>query len=151
MLFVFIFFLMIRRPPRSTRTDTLFPYTTLFRSAADLPLLRHSPSVRGPVRQARLHQVDDVEQTIPDSALMLPACAPIFSLQRRPPRHPAAARRPEIPSLPLVRCPPQESKTMIKNKILSRAQFPPLDAPAPFTPHAPDQPRSHLAPRAPPP
>src|SRR3546814_4997645 len=33
MLFVvFFFFLMIRRPPRSTRTDTLFPYTTLFRS-----------------------------------------------------------------------------------------------------------------------
>src|SRR3546814_15330101 len=30
-LFAF-FFLMIRRPPRSTRTDTLFPYTTLFRS-----------------------------------------------------------------------------------------------------------------------
>src|SRR3546814_20323205 len=31
--FVMIFFfLMIRRPPRSTRTDTLFPYTTLFRS-----------------------------------------------------------------------------------------------------------------------
>src|SRR3546814_3350263 len=28
------FFLMIRRPPRSTRTDTLFPYTTLFRSLA---------------------------------------------------------------------------------------------------------------------
>src|SRR3546814_11232980 len=30
----FVIFLMIRRPPRSTRTDTLFPYTTLFRSAA---------------------------------------------------------------------------------------------------------------------
>src|SRR3546814_15978985 len=29
------FFLMIRRPPRSTRTDTLFPYTTLFRSDMD--------------------------------------------------------------------------------------------------------------------
>src|SRR3546814_10764877 len=29
------FFLMIRRPPRSTRTDTLFPYTTLFRSVPD--------------------------------------------------------------------------------------------------------------------
>src|SRR3546814_11893138 len=27
-----ILFLMVRRPPRSTRTDTLFPYTTLFRS-----------------------------------------------------------------------------------------------------------------------
>src|SRR3546814_11751983 len=32
-LWLFLFFLMIRRPPRSTRTDTLFPYTTLFRSA----------------------------------------------------------------------------------------------------------------------
>src|SRR3546814_14923516 len=32
-------FLMIRRPPRSTRTDTLFPYTTLFRSLQHL--LRH--------------------------------------------------------------------------------------------------------------
>src|SRR3546814_16940755 len=31
---LFFFFLMIRRPPRSTRTDTLFPYTTLFRSPA---------------------------------------------------------------------------------------------------------------------
>src|SRR3546814_15855433 len=31
-LLCFFFFLMIRRPPRSTRTDTLFPYTTLFRS-----------------------------------------------------------------------------------------------------------------------
>src|SRR3546814_5766051 len=30
---VCVFFLMIRRPPRSTRTDTLFPYTTLFRSS----------------------------------------------------------------------------------------------------------------------
>src|SRR3546814_4519235 len=29
---MYLFFLMIRRPPRSTRTDTLFPYTTLFRS-----------------------------------------------------------------------------------------------------------------------
>src|SRR3546814_6379538 len=32
--FLLFFFLMIRRPPRSTRTDTLFPYTTLFRSPA---------------------------------------------------------------------------------------------------------------------
>src|SRR3546814_13166393 len=30
-----LFVLMIRRPPRSTRTDTLFPYTTLFRSPDD--------------------------------------------------------------------------------------------------------------------
>src|SRR3546814_12898598 len=35
LLFSYFFFLMIRRPPRSTRTDTLFPYTTLFRSERD--------------------------------------------------------------------------------------------------------------------
>src|SRR3546814_11682017 len=35
LLFYFIFFLMIRRPPRSTRTATLFPYTTLFRSGEE--------------------------------------------------------------------------------------------------------------------
>src|SRR3546814_1705870 len=37
--FCCFFFLMIRRPPRSTRTYTLFPYTTLFRSAAGKPIL----------------------------------------------------------------------------------------------------------------
>src|SRR3546814_3826850 len=34
---------MIRRPPRSTRTDTLFPYTTLFRSAAIPALGQEGP------------------------------------------------------------------------------------------------------------
>src|SRR3546814_3463890 len=44
-----IFFLMIRRPPRSTRTDTLFPYTTLFRSKydADGQLTKIGVSFRG--------------------------------------------------------------------------------------------------------
>src|SRR3546814_20383600 len=31
--YLFLFFILVRRPPRSTRTDPLFPYTTLFRSA----------------------------------------------------------------------------------------------------------------------
>src|SRR3546814_14117536 len=46
------FFLMIRRPPRSTRTDTLLPYPTLFRSPRDgaRRLERHSPRRR---REAR--------------------------------------------------------------------------------------------------
>src|SRR3546814_1296357 len=35
------FFLVIRRPPRSTRTDTLFPYTTLFRSARKFAVESH--------------------------------------------------------------------------------------------------------------
>src|SRR3546814_2981904 len=39
-IFVFFFFLMIRRPPRSTRTDTLFPYTTLFRSGRQPDVIR---------------------------------------------------------------------------------------------------------------
>src|SRR3546814_4441347 len=45
LFFLFVFtvfvFLMIRRPPRSTRTDTLFPYTTLFRSAGIRILRQH--------------------------------------------------------------------------------------------------------------
>src|SRR3546814_16279207 len=40
-----LFFLMIRRPPRSTRTDTHFPYTTLFRSAALASRTRFSLSI----------------------------------------------------------------------------------------------------------
>src|SRR3546814_10698782 len=39
------FFLMILRPPRSTRTDTLFPYTTLFRSELDLAVHVHDRQV----------------------------------------------------------------------------------------------------------
>src|SRR3546814_2388155 len=35
---IYFFVLMIRRPPRSTRTDTLFPYTTLFRSVTEIAL-----------------------------------------------------------------------------------------------------------------
>src|SRR3546814_9833556 len=50
------FFLMIRRPPRSTRTDTLFPYTTLFRSA-DSP--EHP---RGSGERAAEHLVDQLGQ-----------------------------------------------------------------------------------------
>src|SRR3546814_4392415 len=46
-----IFFLMIRRPPRSTRTDTLFPYTTLFRSQRRICGRRH-PRRRPPEKRA---------------------------------------------------------------------------------------------------
>src|SRR3546814_8808815 len=55
-----VFFLMIRRPPISTRTDTLFPYTTLFRSdhyarrrVASIMDVRHRT-----VRQADVHDVE---------------------------------------------------------------------------------------------
>src|SRR3546814_18445332 len=42
----FFFFLRIRRPPVSTRTDTPFPYTTLFRSAIPLPGELGRPRIR---------------------------------------------------------------------------------------------------------
>src|SRR3546814_21174478 len=50
LLLVNFFFLMIRRPPRSTRTDTLFPYTTLFRSLR----LAHRPLRPRAQRQPQL-------------------------------------------------------------------------------------------------
>src|SRR3546814_2134381 len=53
------FFLMIQRPPRPTRTDTLFPYTTLFRSAP-MP-----ESARSPRMQPLL---DEIKQGFPVSA-----------------------------------------------------------------------------------
>src|SRR3546814_7782601 len=56
-LFCFFFFLMIRRPPRSTRTDTLFPYTTLFRSNS---LLAYAVK-RGLLTENPLAGVDHVE------------------------------------------------------------------------------------------
>src|SRR3546814_14307149 len=54
----FFFFLMIRRPPRSTRTDTLFPYTTLFRSGG----LARNPSelIRQPAAEKPLVGATDV-------------------------------------------------------------------------------------------
>src|SRR3546814_2955079 len=67
----FLFFLMIRRPPRSTRTDTLFPYTTLFRSAevdvADLDDAdgRVDAQVAGDAQRLVAAPIDDrVEQRI---------------------------------------------------------------------------------------
>src|SRR3546814_8643025 len=71
------FFLMIRRPPRSTRTDTLFPYTTLFRADAEFPRPRIGfgleqaitarPALISPIRRVvevhelreELHLLDD--------------------------------------------------------------------------------------------
>src|SRR3546814_7836633 len=60
MLHVSLFFFTLRRPPRSTRTDTLFPYTTLFRSgsfvgaAANLNLTQTAVSARIRVLEEQL-------------------------------------------------------------------------------------------------
>src|SRR3546814_9320119 len=47
---------MIRRPPRTTRTDTLFPYTTLFRSRGDARLARRLERRTGTGAHRRLVQ-----------------------------------------------------------------------------------------------
>src|SRR3546814_5266765 len=55
------FFLMIRRPPRSTLTDTLFPYTTLFRSGLHAEAVDHGGEFgrgRYVVEIATLHVLD---------------------------------------------------------------------------------------------
>src|SRR3546814_8760410 len=53
---------MIRRPPRSTRTDTLFPYTTLFRSDA-------KAGVENALREHRQHdEAGDYERAIINAA-----------------------------------------------------------------------------------
>src|SRR3546814_3856486 len=62
LLFVVIcFFLMIRRPPRSTRTDTLFPYTTLFRSQDGRGLTR--PELAVLLSSSKLLMQDAIEQS----------------------------------------------------------------------------------------
>src|SRR3546814_19305434 len=66
LLFIF-FFLMIRRPPRSTRTDTLFPYTTLFRSrwlvdphAERLGCDQYAKALPGSADEVALHRSFDI-------------------------------------------------------------------------------------------
>src|SRR3546814_8109867 len=65
-LYIYFFFLMILRPPRSTRTDTLFPYTTLFRSGQgrvdlvldlDKRIQDHRPTVRSEEHTSELQSL----------------------------------------------------------------------------------------------
>src|SRR3546814_6044933 len=72
MLYV-IFFLMIRRPPRSTRTDTLFPYTTLFRSVRRVCLNRPLPV---PPLQAAFDHAAPPRASRAAGCLSSPAAAP---------------------------------------------------------------------------
>src|SRR3546814_13348773 len=53
----FFFFLMIRLPPRSTRTDTLFPYTTLFRKC-ERQLMQAETAARDELRERDEAQIN---------------------------------------------------------------------------------------------
>src|SRR3546814_14126904 len=76
---------MIRRPPRSTRTDTLFPYTTLFRSQPVPPFqLFHHVAVA--VAGGEIHRRVDAgrifAQALLDQAAVLDEIAPVDRRQR---------------------------------------------------------------------
>src|SRR3546814_20878030 len=65
MMFVHVFFfLMIRRPPRSTRTYTLFPYTTLFRSDGYIKSLDDKVTVYIPGLKGSAYDDVSVEQLL---------------------------------------------------------------------------------------
>src|SRR3546814_4647420 len=86
---------MIQRPPRSTRTDTLFPYTALFRSHASThscpPILPTpiSRAIWGRSKSLERNANLRVEPRIPWSCPLrpcpcfCPVCCPLFSLQER--------------------------------------------------------------------
>src|SRR3546814_1121916 len=59
---------MIRRPPRSTRTDTLFPYTTLFRSGR----LHPAAAIRSPPRSGEMEWLPPTPAA-PENGRFLPA------------------------------------------------------------------------------
>src|SRR3546814_1822667 len=63
----FILFVMIRRPPRSTRTETLFPYTSLFRSLRTPPFFQQGVAPAGLRR--RHPQRLDIADLLRDDAL----------------------------------------------------------------------------------
>src|SRR3546814_1715276 len=60
---VLFFFLMIRRPPRATRTDTLFPYTTLFRSET-----AHARTLRG-AQKGFIQRLEPIAQSFEPALL----------------------------------------------------------------------------------
>src|SRR3546814_1292629 len=66
---------MIRRPPRSTRTDTLFPYTTLFRSQLEEAQRRNPQSLKPGLRLVELH----LAQHDPQKALIVARTLPNLS------------------------------------------------------------------------
>src|SRR3546814_19110950 len=80
----FFFFLMIRRPPRSTRTDTLFPYTTLFRSDGGArDRLRHALCrVAGEIPEGRQPAQRSEEHTSELQSLMRISYA-VFCLKKK--------------------------------------------------------------------
>src|SRR3546814_6249030 len=82
-----VFVLMIRRPPRSTRTDTLFPYTTLFRSAALCAKPRAGGclrmAARGPLAQAPSSRARRSEEHTSELQSLMRISYAVFCLKKK--------------------------------------------------------------------
>src|SRR3546814_6373833 len=91
------FFVMIRRPPRSTRTDTLFPYTTLFRSypccrGARCRCRHRSSASRAVERHPPQRAPRSEEHTSELQSLMRTSYA-VFGLKKKTRTHPTQTSR----------------------------------------------------------
>src|SRR3546814_17787705 len=119
---------MIRRPPRSTRPDTLFPYTTLFRSNCRQPFCRANAGRRF--------------QTAPTRAGLPVKLASAWSAPQKPCRS-CLTRPPPPPQVDLPR--PQSYRTLQSSNILSRSPYPSTRPLHPVGPRPPsDLPTSFL-------
>src|SRR3546814_16399974 len=129
LLLIVLFFLLVRRTPRATRTDTLFPYTTLFRTLRLRPGPSYRPQEGHDRAQGQHPQVDlgPVPEGRPRSGRAVPG-ARVQRADRRQHLHAAGAsaaallryfhhqpfrlhtlppyRRPARPPLPAPRSPP---------------------------------------------
>src|SRR3546814_20543949 len=114
---------MIRRPPRSTRTSTLFPYTTLFRSSAVRQAVRRSGCVRTWRYRRSPTALDPSPPPPPTRARLLIA---------RPYRNcPPRSRPPPLPAHALFRQTPPRPSTHVPS-LLGPSAPPPF--PPPFRP-----------------
>src|SRR3546814_4100552 len=89
-----VFFLMIRRPPRSTRTDTLFPYTTLFRSPISLGAVAHFQG-KGDVRKEadRAERLTRSEEHTSELQSLMRISYAVFCLKKKNNQNPTYTNR----------------------------------------------------------
>src|SRR3546814_12508291 len=96
-LAVFLFFLLIRRPPKSTRTVTLFPYTTLFRSAmsaahnsrptaSSLSRLVGAAFLRSTSQVTKLNRTRRSEEQTSELQSLMSTSYAVFCLKKKKPR-----------------------------------------------------------------
>src|SRR3546814_20423804 len=107
---------MIRRPPRSTRTDTLFPYTTLFRSVRELRTSRALADLFSPIpsQLMAIAVLDDLDVVLRARVALLSRRAAVLreEVARRLPEWELAPTRGGLPGL--ARLPPGSAQPVAR-------------------------------------